>query len=356
MRAYSEILKNMKSLLCVFLLLSIAFHATGQQKPHSIKSTKNTETTSIPIVEAPPYKGDVALNKTLLRINQITYDIPFKAIDICDSLLIIYPEDELIGIYKVNAISATEDKSVRVSRLIACVKNETNPTILDVIINRLQIANDLVYTEQAKVVSDKLVSLRGNATDYYLRGEIKVDLERFSDAQLDYNQALQLSYNHRNPKIVESIAFCYKAAGEYFEAIQGFNEVLGISKFKGNILYNRGICKLELQDFRGAIVDFDGAINVQNSSLTGYPYKQEILAQKARASIALKMYTSAANDLAYILNNSGSGNDKFKSEVYNLLGIARHYLKQKESACINWSKAGELGSHEAYDNIKQFCK
>jgi hypothetical protein len=31
------------------------------------------------------------------------------------------------------------------------------------------------------------------------------------------------------------------------------------------------------------------------------------------------------------------------------------YLKQKKSACLDLSKAGELGLEEAYEEIKKYC-
>ena len=37
-------------------------------------------------------------------------------------------------------------------------------------------------------------------------------------------------------------------------------------------------------------------------------------------------------------------------------GIAKYGLGDKEGACRDWSKAGELGNPLAYDTIKQLCK
>lgn len=346
----------MKTFFLLLLLCANVSNVLGQHRYQQKKEITKVEADSTRTVEAPPYKGDVALNKILLKINEIQFEFPLKAVEICDSLLGIYPNDELIKIYKANSIFAKVDKVSKINDLIACSENEDNPIVLKVIINLLQITNNFVYTQKADDIATKLVLLRGNADDFYQRGEIRTDLEKFSSALLDYNRALELSFNHDNPKILQSIAFCHKAAGQYFEAIQSFNKILSTSDQKGNVIYNRGICKLELQDYRGAITDFDLAIISQNVPLSGYPYKPQILMQKARATIALKDYASAANYLVVVIKSTGPENDEFKSGAYNLLGIARYYLKQKEMACANWSKAGSLGSREAYDNIKAFCK
>jgi hypothetical protein len=36
-------------------------------------------------------------------------------------------------------------------------------------------------------------------------------------------------------------------------------------------------------------------------------------------------------------------------------GTSNYYLGNKKQACIDWSKAGELGFTDAYDLIKKFC-
>ena len=43
-------------------------------------------------------------------------------------------------------------------------------------------------------------------------------------------------------------------------------------------------------------------------------------------------------------------------DIYKKRGIAKLYLKQNNDACIDFSIAGELGSEEAYELIKKYCK
>ena len=42
--------------------------------------------------------------------------------------------------------------------------------------------------------------------------------------------------------------------------------------------------------------------------------------------------------------------------AYYNRGIAKAELKDLDGACLDWSKAGELGLSGAYDLIKQICK
>ncbi len=43
------------------------------------------------------------------------------------------------------------------------------------------------------------------------------------------------------------------------------------------------------------------------------------------------------------------------AEVYHNRGLTKLYLGQKDSGCLDLSKAGELGYYEAYDAIKEYC-
>ena len=40
---------------------------------------------------------------------------------------------------------------------------------------------------------------------------------------------------------------------------------------------------------------------------------------------------------------------------YHFRGLAKLKLNQKENACLDFSKAGELGDADAYEAIKSFC-
>lgn len=323
------------------------------------KTAKIFESDSVSTVQEPPYKGDVALDKVLGRINDINYIYPLRAIEICDSLLGIYSDDELIKIYKVNTITAIEDKETKIKKFIAYASEESNPNVLSTIISRLRFTDEAgfsVYIKESEHIATKLVTLRGNGDDFYIRGEIKSELEQYDAALLDYNKALSLISVRPKWEIRQSIAFLYKSSGKYFEAIQMFNQIAEEADFGRNIIFNRGKCKERLHDYIGAMADFNLALNTRNRFNSGFPYKEEILLEKARLHILLKDYDVAVNELISILKTTGPNNDGFKSQVYNMLGVSRYNLKQKEAACKNWSKAGGLGSRDAYDNIKRFCR
>ena len=44
------------------------------------------------------------------------------------------------------------------------------------------------------------------------------------------------------------------------------------------------------------------------------------------------------------------------AEAYNNRGSEKNDLQDKNGACLDWNKAGELGLSSAYTNIKENCK
>ena len=44
------------------------------------------------------------------------------------------------------------------------------------------------------------------------------------------------------------------------------------------------------------------------------------------------------------------------SDAYFNRGLAKIQLGQKDSGCLDLSKAGEMGYSQAYDTIKKFCQ
>jgi len=57
----------------------------------------------------------------------------------------------------------------------------------------------------------------------------------------------------------------------------------------------------------------------------------------------------------YTKTNKAIELDPKDTDAYSNRGVAKLILGQKDSGCLDFSKAGELGYAKAYEAIKEFC-
>jgi tetratricopeptide (TPR) repeat protein len=120
---------------------------------------------------------------------------------------------------------------------------------------------------------------------------------------LSINSYSQTSLEYKNNGFAEA------EAGNNIGAIADFNKAIELNPKYVRAYLLRGTSKYNLEDYRGAISDFD-------------------------------MVTSL---------------DPKELDAYLLRGLAKIMLRQKDSGCLDFSKAGELGDERAYDMIKKYC-
>jgi tetratricopeptide (TPR) repeat protein len=147
---------------------------------------------------------------------------------------------------------------------------------------------------------------------FFYRGHCKGMLDDNTGAIIDYTKALQLNPN-------EDIKdYCYK---------------------------KRGACKMLLDDYRGAVLDYSKILEKN---------KNDCIANYSRGLCygVLGNHSDAIIDL----NQAVRFCDDKKSEAYYYLGMSWIALGDINGGCINFSKAGELGSEKAYKSISEYCK
>lgn len=186
---------------------------------------------------------------------------------------------------------------------------------------------------------------------YFEKGFCNYNLDRYENAVLDFSTALKLK-----KKTPDKLAKDFELdLGNMFyredcygikDSIGGFSD-LAVSipvNFKvSDILLYRAASKRHLQDYRGAISDFNVA----------EPYNKNndrLYFLRADCKVELQDYLNAKNDLttAIKINNE-------ECAYFGVRGACNYNLGFKESGCKDWSKAGELGCKDAYDQIKEYC-
>ncbi len=181
------------------------------------------------------------------------------------------------------------------------------------------------------------------------------------------------------------LSYCYCKKGiysfennEFLEAIEFFNKSINVStinsiEYRLMAYFYRGKSKLNLNDYYGAKSDFERVYSCKsryNNRLVydwsskysknsfirvGYNYpsivKEEVYLNMAICKMRLKNYSEALIDLNSIIER----NSKFGYSFY-LRAYVYKALNKKKLACLDASKAGELGIKEAYDFISEFCQ
>lgn len=134
---------------------------------------------------------------------------------------------------------------------------------------------------------------------------------------------------------------------KYSEAIEQFNKFLKDFS-SSNAFYARGLCYLQLEDYRNAISDLENANNLGDpdakSKLTEayLKYGNKCLEQKkypAAIGIFTKALEFSPNEINVLFNR----------------GIAYFYIGEKEKACADWELIKSLGSNESSEFLKEYC-
>lgn len=195
--------------------------------------------------------------------------------------------------------------------------------------------------------SDENYSIEKN----YIRGLINYKLNKYQESLKDLNIVSQ------NMKSIDSTANLFSV---YYKNLYKENEHYDQSQIGAFIITHqlKSECKFNLKDYRGAIIDYGIAVD----TLAKYQKKcnsdwvieiySSLNYYNAIANYKLKKYNNALFSLNEVIEFKGVNNFP---KTYLYKGLIEIQNKNKDSACINFSKAGELGCEEAYPLIKKYC-
>ena len=188
---------------------------------------------------------------------------------------------------------------------------------------------------------NKSIHIYSNEITYTRRGFAKYNLGDYQGALQDFSKAIELNPN-------SAVAYNYKGMvngvkGYLKIAILDFQKAIELNPNYEMAYINMGTAKINLGDHKGALQYLNKAIELNPNSAVAYY-------NKGVAKFQLGDYYGAKEDFdkAIILKP----NDTL---AYRNRGITKIALGQKESGCLDLSKAGELGDITAYDLIKKHC-
>jgi len=241
-----------------------------------------------------------------------------------------------------------------------------------------------------------LVKAENTGGEYYNSGNRKISAGDYQGAIEDFNKAITLDPNYVYSYIYRGVA--RYELGDYKQSISDFNKAIEIEPAEEVAYYHRGIARMKLGDYGQAILDFNKSIQIKptwrtfsergfvkeklgdyTGAIQDYNKAIEVVSSELEKKDSLEAAREVDTFLyAITLNSRGTAKAKLsdyrgalmdfnkaieliptvtalsKDAFYNR-GVVKIILGQKDSGCLDLSKAGELGFEKAYQIIKEYC-
>ena len=182
------------------------------------------------------------------------------------------------------------------------------------------------------------------ARDFINQGKYKYDLKNYSGAIDDFTKAISLDSNSDSAYYYRAIS--KELLGDNEGSIADYTKSIAIGKMYSRASYvyqARGVLKQIAGDYRGSIVDFTTAISL------GSGVNPENYHARGTSKGMVKDYVGAIADFTMVISYAPT------NEAYYGRGVANLALHKKNSACLDFSKAEELGNKEAYGYLQKYC-
>ncbi len=178
---------------------------------------------------------------------------------------------------------------------------------------------------------------------YYESGMEKANLGDYKGALDDYTEVIKI--NPSNARAYYNRSLAKNNQKNHTGAIDDLSHAIILDLKFVEAWIMRGIILSEyMKDYSGAIRDFTTAIELN-------PNDADVFLERGNAKSYLKEYKSAIEDF----NKAIEINISY-ANAYYYRGIAKCVLGQKEDGCLDLRKSLELGTKEAEDVIRKYCK
>ena len=177
---------------------------------------------------------------------------------------------------------------------------------------------------------------------YFTQEESKMKSKDYRGAIADYTKTIKTNPNDRDAYY--NRGYSKAKLQDHRGAIVDYTKAIALNPNDREAYNNRGNSKRMLQDYRGAIPDYTKAIEINPNYSDAY-YNRGISIYKLQED-----YQGALEDCTKAIQLNPNYSDAYTSR-----GAIKLSLNDKNGACLDWSKAGELGAEYAYDLIKKYC-
>ena len=205
--------------------------------------------------------------------------------------------------------------------------------------------NDYILTEcYYYVINNRLITVFS-----FVKDEDEANLKfRFKKTQNDLKDLLSgieiIGKKSQNPNDYFNKGVAKAQSNDFKGAIVDFNMAIELNPQFAEAYYNRGSAKFRLQDNKSAIEDFNKAISI-NPTFTQAYYNRGVV------KVQLQDYRGALPDFNKTIELQSDFADAYLNR-----GLMKIVLGTKESGCADLNKASALGSTNADKAIKIYCK
>lgn len=210
--------------------------------------------------------------------------------------------------------------------------------------NGQQLSINQQYQDAISAFTEAL-SFDANSVEALLsRGECYERIKNLKNASEDYNKANTL--NPGNADVAERLAGLSLLSGDYQSAISKYT-TLSANKKKSFIAYRQmALAKAYLKDFKGALVDIESALKMNDDDFNAHFIKGVLLDSTGNYAVALKSYEKAINSLS---KNKVYKESINKSEYkFYFINPARAHAKinQYDEAMNYFKRAEEIAGND----------
>ncbi|RMG68261.1 MAG: hypothetical protein D6722_11995 [Bacteroidetes bacterium] len=181
-----------------------------------------------------------------------------------------------------------------------------------------------------------------NGAAYFNRGFARLQLENYPGAVQDFS--LSIDINPANPDAYYFRGRAKVGLEDYLGGMMDFNIAIRGEGREARYYRARAEAKSGLEDFRGAIQDLDKAIELTKGR------DMDLVFDRAKAYISLRYFDQAIANLDIVVNER-----PMDPNAYNFRASVKLQAGDLDGACLDWSKAGELGDANAYTLIRKHC-